>query len=354
MSRLLPWLIVLSACPAPQRLPVDPDPMDTDAAATAFGDLPEGTWSYLPVEGMKCGNGAGTGVGVNPGAAPDKAVIVVQGGGACWDGATCYVLETASYVQSGWGEAQLASEVRLLDASPLFDRSNDDNPWADATWIFVPYCTGDLHIGRAEGRYDPLQPERVLHHAGDANLTAALEVATAALPEVDQLWALGFSAGGYGVQFQADRFVNAWPDARVALLADGSPMVHPYDGRWGLWRTAWNARLPDDCEDCLTSVPTVLSKRAAAAPDARFGLITTRSDNVLTLFLNYPVGRLAPAVDRLVSEQYAEDDHLNAWVVDGNDHVLLGNLDRTTPDGVRLGDWVEGWRDGADGWGDAR
>jgi len=352
--RTLPLLLVLAACPPPTTPTVDPGTDDTDAVETPFSDLEEGAWSYVSVDGMICGNGAATGIGVNPGSDPTRVVTLVQGGGACWDTASCYVLKSATHVESGWGEAQLTSEAAGLDGSPLFDRDDADNPWAQATWVLVPYCTGDLHAGDAEGHYDPLNPERTLHHHGNANMVAVVDRLTRELPDVEQAWFVGLSAGGYGVELQADRLVGAWPSAETALLADGSPMVHPYDGRYGVWRSAWNLRLPEGCEACETSMTAVLEARLEQVEGSRVGLITTRSDSVITLFFNYPLGQLAPAVDRLVADVYVPTDDVEAFVVDGDQHVLIGNLDREGPGGVRLGDWVEGWRDGASDWDDVR
>ena len=351
-------LLVLAAC---EPLPPGPAPTDstdatddTDAIEEApFSELPAGEWTYRPVDGMICGNGADTGVGVNPGEDATKVVVVVQGGGACWDTASCYVLKTATHVESGWGPAQLESEARTLDASPFFDRSAEDNPWSDATFVLVPYCTGDLHAGRSEGRYDPLKPDRILHHHGDANMAAVSDLLAEQVGDAERAWVLGFSAGGYGAQLQADRFRDAFPDADLALMADGSPMVQPYDGRWGVFRSAWDMRLPD-CEGCSDTLTDVLEARVDALPDARFGLITTRSDQTITLYFSYPLDGLAPAIDRLVTDAYLPDDRLQAFVVEGNEHVLLGNPARTGPGGVVLGDWFEAWRDDTEAWVDLK
>lgn len=362
MTRILSLASLAALLVACDPVPPGPtgNPNDTDVdtgvghtdAPSGFDALPAGAWTYLEVDGMECGPGTPTGIGVNPGSDPSRVVFVVQGGGACWDTASCYVLKSAVNVESGWGEARLAGEVAPLDRSPLFDRADTTSPWSTATWVLVPYCTGDLHAGRSERKYDPIDQNRVLHHSGDANMEAVIDRVTEALPDVDQLWAIGFSAGGYGVQFQMDRFVGAYPGAEVALMADGSPMVHPAGGRWGTWRTTWDMRLPEPCEACLTSMPTVLEERAAAAPDARIGLITTRNDSVITLFTAQPLGTLPGRVDKLIADQYVGDDHLQAFVVDGDEHVLSGNLDRVGPGGVRLGDWIAAWRDGTEDWVD--
>jgi len=58
----------------------------------AFGELPRDEWSYVPVDGMRCANGSGTGIGIQPGTDPTTLLILVQGGGACWDFGTCLLV----------------------------------------------------------------------------------------------------------------------------------------------------------------------------------------------------------------------------------------------------------------------
>lgn len=298
---------------------------------------------------MVCGNGTDTGLGVNPGDAPDKLVILVQGGGACWDALTCFVLEGASHISTGWGAAQLQSEVEPLGTLPWFDRDAPDNPWADATFALVPYCTGDLHAGSSVQAYNPLEPHRRVHHAGDGNLQAALAALAQGIPETSSVWAIGLSAGGYGVQLHADRFVDTFASADVALLADGSPMVEPVSGRWSTWGNAWSMRLPEDCPDCATSARATLQARLDQVPDTRMGLVTSREDAVISLYF----GTNVLSVDELVSDVYVPAPHHHAFVIDGADHVLLSDPSRETPSGIRLQDWIDDWRDDGPTWTDA-
>jgi hypothetical protein len=167
------------------------------------------------------------------------------------------------------------------------------------------------------------------------------------------VWVLGFSAGGYGAQLQADRFRDAWPSVDLAILADGSPLATPYGGLWATWQAAWSPRLPSACTTCDVDLTAALEAQVADLPDARFGLVATRSDAVITAFFAYPPYALAPAVDALVDRVYVPDPGVEAFVVDGTEHVLLGDLTRIGAGGVVLGDWAAEWRDDAPGWTDS-
>ena len=352
MLRPALWPLALIGCvpPAPPSDPPDTDPVDTDPPP-AFADLPTGAWSYVGVPGMVCGDGSPTGIGVHPGSS-DEVLLLVQGGGACWDALTCFVLNSAVNVTSGWGEAKLRAETDALASFPLLDRARADNPFRDATWVWVPYCTGDLHIGRTVKTYVDWQPDQRLHHAGDANMAAVLDLVHGQIAAPSRVWAMGFSAGGYGVQLQADRIRAAWPDADLALLADGAPMVRPYGGRWGEFRTAWDPRFPEGCTDCDQGFPQIFAHQIANAP-AGHGLLTFRNDAVITLYLNYPAGGLPGATDALLDGPYAATG-VEAFVLDGDDHVMIGGLDtRVARDGTTLRAWVEAWASG-EGFATAR
>jgi hypothetical protein len=343
------WL--LSACTGPSTppatVPADTsDPVDTD---TDTDIEPQGEWEFEPVDGMVCGGGAPTGIGVNRGSDPSKLVVYMVGGGACWDALTCFVLATANNLEANWGEANLQAEIAAVEASGLLDRSDATSPVRDATWVYIPYCTGDLQIGNKLQYYDPFSPTRATHHVGDNNLTAALERLSGEQPSLDRLWLVGGSAGAYAAQLQAHRFRSTWPSADFRVFADGAPMIQPGEYRWGLWQTAWDARLPPDCPDCEASLPAVLARQASAMPEVPFALATTTEDQVITLFFAQPLGGLNGPQSALIADQYTPSDQLSVFRVEGTAHVLLGNPSAVVhPNGTVLEDWFWQWADGTD------
>lgn len=338
--RALPLLCLLACDPA------EPTESQFDSASSdTLSDLPSDRWTFVPVDGMRCANGTSTGIGVHPGSS-EELLFLFAGGGACWDALTCYVLESAVHVQTTWGADHLEAETSALAAHPLFDRSAPSNPFADATWIYVPYCTADLHFGDNIISHSSLQPD--LHHVGDANVASLIERVTLDFPNPDQVHLIGISAGGYGVQLQADRFASAFPTAELALLADGAPMVRPYDGRWWEFRRGWTPRLPADCEACEQGFDEILAHQVATLPQMRFGLTTYLDDAVVMLYLNQPHGRLGRVTNDLLDEVYAAE-HAAAYALPGDDHVMLVNYQSAqTSEGIRLEDWFATWASGQD------
>src|ERR1700722_18815468 len=121
------------------------------------------TWTWVPFADASCANGTPTGLGVNltgkPGA---RALIYLEGGGACWSDVTCYTFMTAVNFSTGYGEANFTADTASELALPggFFDRTAAANPFKDYDYVYVPYCTGDIHAGNNVYAY----PSGTAHH----------------------------------------------------------------------------------------------------------------------------------------------------------------------------------------------
>lgn len=61
----------------------------------------------------------------------------------------------------------------ISDYRGIFDLSNPENPFRDFTAMFVPYCTGDVHVGDATRRYGDDPRAWPIHHWGYRNVSVA-------------------------------------------------------------------------------------------------------------------------------------------------------------------------------------
>ena len=119
---------------------------------------------------------------------PKKLIFFTQGGGACWqDFARC----------NRTAEAQFPPPVEFL--SGIFAQSSPDgtvdNPFADWSIVYLPYCDGSVFIGdndveEADGS--------IRRHRGLRNLSAGMEVARLTFRRPEQVLLTGSSAGGVG------------------------------------------------------------------------------------------------------------------------------------------------------------
>jgi hypothetical protein len=100
---------------------------------------------------------------------------VVPGGDCqCWDGSefSFWVREASPkkvvyYLESGGGFSAetcapdrgfYKTKITARPTSGIFDFADERNPFADYSVVYVPYCTGDVHIGTPPGSTPPASP----------------------------------------------------------------------------------------------------------------------------------------------------------------------------------------------------
>ncbi|WP_224249236.1 pectinacetylesterase family protein [Hyalangium gracile] len=316
---------------------------------------PENQWTWVPFPETRCGNGTPAGIGLNPAPGGSRRVFVyMAGGGACWDFITCYQLRTSAHVEDTYTQALLDSEVAGLSAAKVTERQDAANPFRDAHFVYIPYCTGDLHGGDAIRGYDSTRPDRKMHHVGASNVAAFLEHLKATFPDTEQIWLTGTSAGGYGAQLNFDQFSLAFPNARVDLLADSAQVVMPSAERWQAMFTAWKPRFPEGCTDCAQRLPALIDTLATRWPDRRLGLLAYDNDGVLSSYFNYSAGQMVSATNALLANQYSRPN-TRSFVVTGNSHGMLDDYKTLMgPGGVSLESWIRQWAVGDPGWSNVR
>ncbi|MEZ4399751.1 MAG: pectin acetylesterase-family hydrolase [Kofleriaceae bacterium] len=339
--------------PPPAGGAVDAGAGDGDVAPTPA------EFTYVEVSGTTCANGTPAGLGVSPQAGADELVVLIAGGGACWDDWTCFGLNAAVNLSTTYGAQVMAAELAPIIASGLVDRGDPASRAGAANLAYLPYCTGDLHAGTVVRRYqtDVAGTMRDVHHVGRLNMAALAPALAVRFPDVSRVYLVGLSAGGYGAMLDYDLFAAAFPAAEVHLLADGSAWLPTPQGEWATWQARWQAALPAGCADCATRPEAIIAHLRTAAPTRRFGLITTTNDEVIRAFFGYGVfGDITAQVGALVDRQYpAASANAHAYVEAGTQHVLLGGYrTRTGPGGVPLKQFVDGWFDGDAGFATVR
>jgi hypothetical protein len=276
-------------------------------------------WTWVDVQGAKCANGSPTGVGINLAEDSDELLIFLQGGGACWDAATCWgPVSTSFYVQTGYS----ALEFRLDPQRVLFPllRNNSSNPFNRMHMVYVPYCTGDVHSGDRVVTYSYLGRERMTFHVGAKNLDLVLARVKATFPNLRRVYLAGDSAGGFGAALQLFRAQAALHPARVDVLDDSGQPIQPDPARWRMWREAWNLQAPPDCPECPEDIPRFMQYYYQKYPENRFGLISYTNDTVITAFMG-----LSPLTFHNNLQHLARfmDEH---WAPRGRYYFLFGSL----------------------------
>jgi hypothetical protein len=362
MLRSLRWIalaaLVLAACGTPPTSTADAGDGPADASVPMgdpIGAAPE-TWTWVDFPDTQCGNGQPTGLAVNLTSRSKDVLVYVEGGGACWDYATCFTYNTAINIRSGYTKQSWLAETWGNEA--MFDRTDVDNPFKDASFVFVPYCTGDIHAGDSVRTYDPQNhPTQVVHHKGAPNMEAYLKRLAATFQGAGRVWLSGSSAGGYGAQFNYPRVAAAFPGKQVHALADCSPLVASLGGRYEAWLSAWKVAMPTGCTDCATSPGALIGWLSASYPNGRFGLLDYRADNVIRQFFGYSTTTdFELATDALLAARYDPSANARYFQLPGNSHVMLIGFDVLTQPtaGISLKTWIAHWANGDATWANAR
>ncbi len=306
---------------------------------------PANQWTWIEMPGTTCANGTPAGFGINFPPAPSGDMLVYfEGGGACWDDNTCFTLKTSVNIETTYTAATFATDIGTAPA----DRSAG-NVFGQATLVWIPYCTGDLHAGIATRDY---AAGHTVHHTGGTNTQAFVDALHATLPGLTRIWVSGSSAGGYGATFNQHRFATAWPSVDIHVLQDSSPFV-PVLAAYQTWQTAWTLQFPPGCTGCGTDFPKVIDTIATAHPGARIGLLTWDDDAVIKQYFGY-TGSLVDATNTLLANQYGRAN-THAFVLAGTNHTMLGSAGTlSTPGGVKLADWITQWAKGDAAWATAR
>ncbi len=304
-------------------------------------------WTWVDFPDSKCANGDPTGIGVNLGTSKD-VFIYLEGGGACWDETTCYALKTASFVADGFKEKDLADKVAPA-GHKQFGRDDATNPFKDMSFVYVPYCTGDVHAGDATQTYG----DHVTHHAGRTNLEAFLKRIVPTFKDATRVVFGGSSAGGFGAAVNYWRAQEAFGSIRVDLLDDsGPPVDQKLMGRFDAWETAWNlkASFPPGCADCATNVDAVLPYYAKTYPNSRFALLSYVSDPTIRNFFALPSDQFTAALMDLATKQIEPQTNVKYFFVSGDDHTLLWRQDKEETNGTKLTSWLSDMLTDAASW----
>jgi len=174
---------------------------------------------------------------------PKKVLIFLQGGGACWQG---------FYNCNPVAERQFPGQEGPFPG--VFDSDNPDNPFADYSVMYMPYCDGSAFGGDNDvnDSESPFGPTR--HHRGVRNVSAGMDVAAEMFPDAKRITVMGHSAGGVGVAAFAPflaRFVYG-NKTKLTVHNDAGPIAV----NLGVGNPPGNFQFPFGCADvsCLSVV----------------------------------------------------------------------------------------------------
>lgn len=313
----------------------DPSPDQLEIIA------PSGTWSWVDFPDAYCDDGSTTGLGINPGTSSNVLVFLDEGG-ACWNAATC--LSIIPLAQHGPYGAEEFKQTSLQEG--IFDRAAADNPFRDWSFVFIPYCTADVHAGNRTTTYTLGPASRTLRHVGHANVRAFLKRLEPTFPQPAKLVLSGSSAGGFGAAFNYDTFRRTWPNAAMYLVDDSGPGLRGDAISPGLrsdWYSSWNLSevLEPLCgKACETDLSQLLTQLFARYPKDRMALLSSQRDAVISGYFSLTPAEFQAALEQLLQEVYEPNPSAKYFVTPGLGHTMLLDAESFSQGGTSLLRWL--------------
>jgi hypothetical protein len=301
------------------------------------GITPE-QWYWVPVPGSACGNGTQAGFAINASTKSKEVVIYLMGGGGCYSAQTCGGPQPTAANLDGYNANKAAMELGFFRAGSIFDRNATANPLRDATFVFVPYCTGDFHSGNTIAPYGT-------HHVGFANITAYLAELAPSYCDASRIVLAGSSAGGFGSVFNYEHVQAAFPATPIDLIDDSGPPLRQITAQTqSQLRAAWGqvANLPAGCTGCDQAWHNFLPFLSARHPQRRFSLISSLQDYSIGQFFGFTPSTYQAAINDLADNVIAPLANQRVFYIASNDHVWLNrNLTTITTGGTSLATFLQ-------------
>lgn len=271
----------------------------------------------------------------------DQVLLYLQGGGACWDYLSCYVLKTALIDANGAGE------------SGMIDLSNPASPVRDYNVVYAPYCDGSVFTGDATVDY---QGNRTFHH-GLWNLSVAVDAVKREFPNPRRIVVAGSSAGGYGTFAGYGVMRVAFPDTEIIVYNDSGPGVQNPDATEDvLNRTRnWNftKRIPTSCTECNPQYTFLLDWAFQRDPSLRVAMYSYQQDGTISGFLSLAGAPYQALLLDVTGEVHRRNpDRFKRYFPLGTKHTILQYPEFYTQviDGVSIRDWSQAFLDDSAAW----
>lgn len=277
---------------------------------------------------------------------PDNLLIFLQGGGACWqDFYFCNFLSEE--------QAPPAPPVGIWSDSSDLNTGPLENPLADYSIVYLPYCDGSVFTGDNDVP-DPAFPLGVRFHRGLENASAGVDMARAMFPDAKRIVVAGSSAGGVGAASFTPLLVRmSYGDSQqLSVINDAGPVAINLADTDGVLARArdwqFDRYFPASCTDCNAyGQQTELIKwRLANDSTIREGFYSTDGDATDRFFMRVPTQELYRdlILGAHVPISAAYPQRYKLFIRSGDDsHTALQRplFYDGTANGVPLFEWIE-------------
>jgi hypothetical protein len=148
---------------------------------------------------------------------PAKIVFFLDGGGSCFDAETCAFTGLGTGGEANYDWSIFGEDPAREDG--IFNLARADDPFGSYSFIYVPVCTGDMHLGDVTREYSP---QLTVEHNGYVNGTAALGYLAENYPDATQVVVVGKTGGSVAAPIYGGLAADLLPDAHVIVFGGQS------------------------------------------------------------------------------------------------------------------------------------
>ena len=325
-------LALLSACANTQKAPSD------------VVQSIDGWQKIFPGGKTICSDGTAFHFLVRPGNS-EKLLFSMAGGGSCATRRTCDPDKTPTYRRN--------TEGRPAPENGIFDFDDSRNPFRNYTAVYVPYCSGDLHLGTKDHLYEPIDEgdaPLTIHHRGWYNLESAMNWTYKNVPAPQKVFVNGTSAGAIPTPLVAGLMSDQYPQAKVGALGDGAG-GYRFTKRggagvknWGVFPNLNNIPGFEAFNPTQWNFEQIYIHAAKAHPAITFARIDAATDTAQLRFLGGRGANNSLLQNILQNNDDIRDEVVNfqSFILGGPLHTILGRPQfyAASAQGISLRDWV--------------
>ncbi len=294
-------------------------------------------WQAIRVEAARCSKGGAWNFWVHRGQ-PDRVLVYLQGGGGCWLKANCDLADKPTFTP----DVDERDNPTGADGILAIDRLA--NPFRGWTVVYIPYCTGDAHLGARQVDYAGVG----MDHRGAANAATAIGWIGAEIKQPREIVVTGGSAGAIPVPVYATRLATRFPEARITGIGDGAG-GHRASAVPGIL-AGWGVR------QALSDVPAFAAIDSAGLTFESLYIAAGRANPKLRLaqqdndavqldflaLLGIADTPLAPLLRANLDEIQAALPTFRRYLIPGEERTILtrASFYTTVVDGIALSDWL--------------
>ena len=306
----------------------------------------------------------------------EKIIIEFQGGGACWDDNSCgkqsglltfptdmddfigYSCSEVNYGMNNYGGYQ----INMLCSNKIGDVN-----LAEYNYIFVPYCTQDVHMGDSSSTYSDDDGNGGVYHHGAHNMMGALQWVYDNFPNPSHVFLTGCSAGGtvlpvaydlinnhYNSFLKGGRTVNVNTIIDSAVYLTPSYFLEYGIDNWNPWTILEKTMFPYDEYKYNINYSTRLWEHTIkrGSNKDQWGFVTHTSDPVSLAYWQAMGGGYDDDANDDEEDSWANDmeaslttvqsefSNVNVFYIDGQGHCSFGLHYALQEDGFE--DFAEG------------